>query len=82
MFYFYILHSTKDKKLYYGFSSDLKKRFQDHANGNVHATKNRRPLKLMYYEAYEKEEQARKREKEVKVSGRIRKEIKERLQLL
>lgn len=82
MFYFYVLYSTKDKKLYYGFSSDLKKRFQDHSNGNVDATKHRRPLQLIYYEAYEKEQMARKREKDVKISGRLRKELKERLQII
>jgi putative endonuclease len=81
MFYFYILYSMKDEKMYYGFSSDLQKRIQDHISGDVDSTKHRRPLKLIYYEAYEKEEQARKREREVKVGGRLRKELKERLGL-
>ena len=50
IFYTYILYSMKDKKLYTGFTSDLKKRVEEHNNVNVFSTKHRRPLKLIYYE--------------------------------
>lgn len=66
MFYVYILFSDKDKKLYTGFSTDLKSRFSAHTNGFVKATKDRRPLKLIYYEAYSEEHDARQREKYLK----------------
>ena len=62
MFYVYILFSELDKKLYTGFSTNLKSRFEKHQNGFVKATKNRRPLKLIYYEAYANELDARRRE--------------------
>ena len=66
MFYVYILFSEKDKQLYTGFTPNLKSRFKAHTNGYVKATKYRRPLKLIYYEAYDKELDARRREKYLK----------------
>ena len=75
MYYVYILFSEKDKELYTGFSPDLKSRFKAHSNGFVKATKHRRPLRLIYYEAYAKELDARKREKYLK-GGNGRGELK------
>lgn len=75
MYYVYILFSEKDKELYTGFSPDLKSRFKAHTNGFVKATKHRRPLKLIYYEAYTKELDARRREKYLK-GGNGRGELK------
>lgn len=66
MFYTYVLRSKKDKKLYVGFTSDLKKRIERHKNGECSATKNRRPLNLIYYEACNSKYDAMKREKSLK----------------
>ena len=66
MYYVYILKSIKDKKLYVGHTNNLKKRFKEHCRGDVPATKNRRPLKLIYYEASDYLEDAVKREKGLK----------------
>jgi putative endonuclease len=64
MFYYvYILHSLKDNKLYAGYSSDLRKRLEDHQKGRVPSTKHRRPLKLIYFEGCTEQEDATKREK-------------------
>ncbi len=63
MYYIYILESIKDKRLYSGYTNDLKRRFQEHNDGKVDSTKNRLPLKLIYYEAYLEQEDATKREK-------------------
>ena len=52
MFYVYILQSLKDEKFYIGSSGDLKRRMDEHGKGKVASTKNRRPLKLVCYEAY------------------------------
>ena len=52
MNYVYILQSVKDKNLYIGCTSDLKKRINIHNDGRVESTKNRRPLKIIYYEAF------------------------------
>ncbi|MFA5004592.1 MAG: GIY-YIG nuclease family protein [Candidatus Omnitrophota bacterium] len=52
MYFVYILLSKKDNKLYIGFSEDVHSRFEKHCSGSVKATKRRRPLELIYYEAY------------------------------
>jgi putative endonuclease len=52
MYYVYLLQSIKDKKFYTGFTSDLRKRFNEHNQGMSGYTKNRGPFKLIYYEAY------------------------------
>jgi len=54
--------------LYTGFSEDLKQRIKDHNSGKVISTCNRRPLKLIHYEAYIKESDARRRERYLKTS--------------
>ena len=66
MYYVYILFSEKDKQLYTGYTPNLKSRFKAHTNGFVKATKYRRPMKLIYYEGYLRELDARRREKYLK----------------
>jgi putative endonuclease len=66
MYYVYILHSSKDGKLYTGFTPDLKKRIKAHEGGFVQATKHRRPLVLIHYEGFLYSEDARRREKYLK----------------
>jgi len=69
MFYFYVLISLKDLKLYLGFTSrhpDI--RAKEHNNGKNISTKKRRPFKLIYYEAHLNENDARRREKYFKSS--------------
>jgi len=67
MFYAYVLHYS-DGKLYTGFTPDLRKRLDKHKRGFVKATKNRRPLKPIYYEAFLRKKDAQKREKYFKTS--------------
>lgn len=57
------LRSEKDGKLYVGWTDDLRKRFKKHNAGKVTATQDRRPLKVVYYEACLDEDKAIKREK-------------------
>ena len=66
MFYVYVLKSQKDGKYYIGFSTDLKSRYKEHCDGKVRATFYRRPLILVYYEAYKNREIAQKRERQLK----------------
>jgi putative endonuclease len=66
MYYVYILKSKKDGKLYTGCTDDLKKRVGLHNAGRVKATKLRRPLILIYYEAYLNKSDAFLREKWLK----------------
>jgi putative endonuclease len=63
MFYVYILKSLKDNDLYVGFSTNLKRRIEEHMAGKNFSTKWRRPFKLIYYEAYLSENDAKNREK-------------------
>ena len=62
MYYVYLLLSEKDDKFYTGSTNDLKRRLYEHNSGNVASTKNRRPLKLIYYEACLNENDAKQRE--------------------
>ena len=66
MFYTYVLKSHVDGNLYTGFTKDLKQRFEQHKRGYVEATKNRRPLDLIYYEACIDQTDAIRREKYLK----------------
>lgn len=66
MFYVYILQSEKDKSLYIGYSSDLRKRLLKHNKNQVISTKNKTPLKLIYYEAYLERKDATGRERFLK----------------
>ncbi|HUD19671.1 MAG TPA: GIY-YIG nuclease family protein [Patescibacteria group bacterium] len=64
MFYYtYVLKSTKNKRLYVGSTSDLKRRLKEHNSGDVEATKHRKPLELVYYEACVTKKKAQLREK-------------------
>ncbi|MEK7091516.1 MAG: GIY-YIG nuclease family protein [Patescibacteria group bacterium] len=66
MYYTYVLQSAKDHKFYTGFSRNLKSRFDQHQDGRVESTKDRRPLKLIYYEACLNQADATHREKYLK----------------
>ena len=66
MYYTYVLHSSKDGNFYTGYTNDLKLRFEQHRNGKVKSTMNRRPLTLIYYEACIDKNDAIKREKYLK----------------
>jgi len=67
MFYYvYILVSEKDGKKYTGFTKNLRLRFKHHQQGLVLSTKDRRPFKLIYYEACLNEKDAVHREKYLK----------------
>ena len=67
MYYIYIL-LLSNKQVYTGFTATLRKRIQQHKVGSVKSTKLRRPVKLIHYEAYLKESDARRREKYLKTT--------------
>jgi len=68
MEYVYVLQSKKDRHFYTGWTNDLRKRFLEHNSGKVFSTKNRRPFKLVYYEACINREDAKIREKYLKTA--------------
>ena len=61
-YYVYILFSLRDKKLYTGFTTNLKDRLFRHTRGEVKSTANRRPLRLIHYEHFINKEDAMARE--------------------
>ena len=62
MYQLYILQSKKDLRTYTGYTRNFKQRLQKHNDGKVVATRNRRPLKLIYFENCLTEEGAKERE--------------------
>ena len=62
-YYTYVLLSEKDGNKYTGYTKNLNLRFEQHNRGQVESTKNRRPLKLIYFEACLSKEDALKRER-------------------
>ena len=67
MYYVYVL-LCKDRKFYIGFTGDLNNRFEKHRLGEVISTKPRRPVELIFYEAYRNKYDAIQREKYLKTS--------------
>jgi len=62
-YYIYVLLSEKDNRKYTGYTKNLRLRFEQHSNGEVESTKNRRPLKLIYFEGCLNQQDATRREK-------------------
>lgn len=79
MFFVYILKSKKDGKFYTGSTSDLKRRVKEHNAGKVTSTKHRLPFVLQYYEAMQTEDEAKKREYQLKENGRAFGGLKRRM---
>lgn len=81
-YYVYVLQSVKDikdKRLYTGYTVDLRKRLKEYNEGKYTSwTKGRGQFDLIYYEACQNEEDARQREKYLK-SGRGKRYFKNRL---
>ena len=74
MNYTYIL-KCKDGSFYTGWTNNLEKRLKDHNEGKgAKYTKARRPVELVYYEAFETKEEAMSREYAIKHMKRSEKE--------
>ena len=68
MHYVYILQDDR-RKLYVGYSADLKKRLQYHRDGGVVTTKIYKEPKLVWYCAFKEKKQALDFEKYLKVGS-------------
>ena len=77
MFYVYILESA-DGDLYYGRTNDLRRRLKEHNAGKNASTKNRF-WTLIYYEAYAAIDDACRREKQLKLHGQAKRQLRERV---
>ncbi len=58
----------------------MRRRFEEHNDGKVISTKHRRPFKLIYYEAYVAEKDARHREHNLKLRSKALAQLKKRIQ--
>ncbi|MDP1688902.1 MAG: GIY-YIG nuclease family protein [bacterium] len=67
-FYVYILHSQKDSNNYIGYTTNLRRRLEEHRKGYSFATKFRLPFKLIYSELCCNEQDAKQREKYLKTT--------------
>lgn len=66
MFYTYILE-CKDGTYYTGWTNNLEKRLETHNKGlGAKYTKSRLPVKVVYFETFDKKEDAMKREWQIK----------------
>jgi putative endonuclease len=79
MYYVYVLKSKKDNKLYIGLTNNLKKRLREHNKGLTPSTRYRRPLSLIYYEAYLSPKDAQVREQKLKKFKKSYQELKKRI---
>lgn len=79
MFYVYILYSKSHKELYIGYTNNLKRRLEQHNLGKNFSTSWKKPWKLVYYESYLAETDAKNREWSLKLRGQARKKLLERL---
>ena len=78
MFYVYVLFEVETRKKYIGYTSNLKRRVSSHYQGLGCKTTSSGKWKLVYYEAYLGEQDARRREKRLK-SGNARRQLYERI---
>ncbi|ODS33854.1 MAG: GIY-YIG nuclease superfamily protein [Candidatus Scalindua rubra] len=79
MHYVYIIKSIKTKKIYIGYTSDLKRRLKEHNEGKNYTTLRMLPIELVYYEAYKSKEDAKNREKQLKRYGNALLFLKKRI---
>ena len=73
MFYLYVLTHRRTKRLYIGFSTNLKQRVASHQTRDP-------DWQLAYYEAYASEAEARQRERDLKQYGSALGHLKKRIQ--
>lgn len=79
MFYVYLLKSDKTDRFYIGYTDNLEIRLAKHNQGEVKSTSPFRPWRIVYYEAYQSEEDAVDREKALKYFGKALGQLKRRI---
>ncbi len=75
MHYVYIIYSKKLNKKYIGYTKDLKRRLNRHNNNRSNYTSKGGQWKLLYYEVFRSEKDARQEELFLK-TGRGRERLK------
>ncbi len=72
MYYVYMLKNLFTEELYYGYTNDVDRRMEEHNYPN-------KQWKLVYFEAYLSEKDARTRERHLKHYGQARSHLKNRV---
>lgn len=76
--YVYLLRSRTTGKCYVGWTTDIKRRIEEHNSGKSQYTKSRGPWELIGYETYANAEEAKKRERAFKRNPRMLSYFKKR----
>jgi len=77
MHYVYLIQNEHDAT-YYGSTNNLRQRMQEHNKGRVPSTRGH-AWRLVYYEAYLSEKDAREREQRLKYHGQALAHLKRRI---
>lgn len=77
-FYTYVLKCEKTGTFYTGTTNNLERRSEQHNRGEVYSTKNKLPVKLVYFEACLNKDDAYRRERYLK-TGMGKRYIKNRI---
>ncbi|MFQ5452333.1 MAG: GIY-YIG nuclease family protein [Candidatus Paceibacterota bacterium] len=81
MYYVYLIQSqNRPDKLYLGSTNDLRRRLKQHNGNKSLFTARYSPWKLIYYEAFLSQKDARVRESKLKNHGKGMYELKKRLE--
>jgi putative endonuclease len=80
VFFVYLLKSLKDESFYIGCTNNLNRRLKEDNSGENRSTKARTPFKLIYYESYLSEKDAKRREENLKLHGRAFTQLRKRLE--
>jgi putative endonuclease len=72
MYYVYVLKDAVDGGMYYGYTDNVERRVEQHRKGNAQ-------WRLVYYEAFLSEADARDRERSLKHYGQSRTHLKSRI---
>ena len=80
MYYVYLIQDRSSQTIYVGYTTDLRQRLAHHQSGDgSRFTARRRDWRLIYYEAYADEQDARDRERRLKQYGQSIRHLKNRL---
>jgi putative endonuclease len=79
MFYVYLLQEVVSRKVYIGYTSDLRRRVKEHQTGIACQTTKTGQWRLIYYEAFLAKEDAVMRERKLKHHGSAKNKLLARL---
>ncbi|MEK7149729.1 MAG: GIY-YIG nuclease family protein [Patescibacteria group bacterium] len=79
MYYVYIIKSKNNNPLYIGTTPNLKRRLEEHNNGESEFTAKNKPWVYAYIEGYFNKEDALSREKSLKYFGKVYAQLKRRI---